>query len=159
MILCSHFHAAFRKHRSKSFPALHFYDLKDVQEPEMRRQMTDHHFSSGGRRLWFLWEWERTAQPSHEESLSQTPPLLPWQNPSCSACLTPSISERAVAAQHSSHEPSPAHWGAVCWQGRREPRLSSSQNVNCRRPQWPPPGWQGRLVAPIWPTQFPSIAC
>lgn len=41
MILCNHFHAAFRKHKFKSFSVLHFYDLNDVQEPEMRRQMTD----------------------------------------------------------------------------------------------------------------------
>lgn len=49
MILHGHFQAAFRKHRSKSFPELHFYDLKDVQEPEMRRQMTDPPFLFWGK--------------------------------------------------------------------------------------------------------------
>lgn len=49
MILYNHFHADFRKQKFKSFPVLHFYDLKDIQEPEMRRQITDPPFLFSGK--------------------------------------------------------------------------------------------------------------
>lgn len=124
MILHGNFQAAFRKHRSKSFPELHFYVLKDVQEPEMRRQMTDPPFLFWGKEDLIAIRMGKNCTAQQWRKPFKRSSLLPWQNLSCTACPTQSISEGAVAAQHSSQESSLAHW-EVCSLLSRNKRASA----------------------------------
>lgn len=124
MILYNHFHADFRKQKFKSFPVLHFYDLKDIQEPEMRRQITDPPFLFSGKDNLMSMRTGKNCIAQHGRKPFTCSSPAPMAEP---------FMHRLPNTEHfregSSSSTAQQPWAfphtlgtTVCWQGRKEPQ-------------------------------------
>lgn len=93
----------------------------------MQRQITNLQFLFYGKdNLIPMRVGKRCTAQNWRKPFSRIHMLLPCQNPFCTTCPTPSISERAVAAQQNSPECSLPH----CWAHNLLTRENTASSVN-----------------------------
>lgn len=122
-----------QKHRFKSFPVLHFYDLKVVQESEMRRQMTDPPFLFWGNENLIPKRMGKNCSALKKafHMLLPAPMAEPFMH-----CL-PNMEHFWEGTGSTAATSLPSHTGSpVCWQGRKEPQQLPKWERG--RPQWHP---------------------